>query len=59
MTRLEANLELCRELEAYCRQHPSLRFHQALSGLSIIQYDDGLIDSYYEESVETLRRVRG
>ena len=63
-TRQECNLEIINRLGDYILSHPDIRFGQALVNLNILNivYDSLgenpiVSDPYYEESVQTLRRM--
>lgn len=59
MNRIEANIKLLEILKETLCKNPDLRFIQALWGLKIIDYDNNgdIIDRFYEESSETLKRI--
>ena len=54
MNRLEANRELLKLVSTVVEMYPDWRFQQVLWNMSIT---DGT-DKFYEESVETLKRVK-
>lgn len=54
MNRLEANRELLKLVSTVVEIYPDWRFQQVLWNMSIT---DGT-DKFYEESVETLKRVK-
>ena len=54
MNRLEANRELLKLVSTVVEMYPDWRFQQVLWNMSIA---DGT-DKFYEESVDTLKRVR-
>jgi hypothetical protein len=63
-TRQECNIEILNRLGDYILSHPDIRFGQALVNLNILNivYDSLgenpiVSDPYYEESVQTLRRM--
>lgn len=64
--RREANREILRALTSYIEAHDEIRFGQALVNLGIVQliqdptsFDiTGAKDPFYEESVDTLKRIR-
>jgi len=69
MTRLEANLEILKQLKKFLVKYPDQRFHQALYNLDLLKdYDTGVFDgmqrqrvchpSYNWESVDSLERVK-
>ena len=55
MNSQKANRKILNLLSATVEQHPDWRFHQILYNLDISLTR---IDQYYEESEETLRRVK-
>ena len=66
MSRLEYNRKLLKELESYIENNPNLRFIQALWGMKIIDSeilldsncDTRIIDRFFEESKQTLKRIK-
>lgn len=66
--RQEANREILRAISAQVEAHPELRFHQILQNMNISQTqmigeapNEEMVgkDQFYEESVDTLKRVNG
>jgi hypothetical protein len=55
MTRQAANYEILNKLYAIVEKHPDWRFHQILFNLDISLTG---VDQYYEESKDTLERVK-
>jgi hypothetical protein len=55
MNRQEANRKILRILSDTIKQHPDWRFHQILFNLDISLTG---VDQYYEESKDTLERVK-
>jgi len=67
MTRQEANFELLNILSKLVVKHPYLRFNQILIDSEVLEMDEVLCngerenvikDSFYEESEDTLKRVK-
>lgn len=55
MTRLEANRQILKTIEAYVEAFPNQRFNQLLQNLEVVI--PGHSDQFYEESAETLKRL--
>jgi len=63
MSNLEANLVILRELEAFARKYPNIRFGQMLVNLDLLRRTlvNGELyvqDPYEEDSIDLLRRLR-
>ena len=59
MTRQEGNKKLLEILAKKLEENPDLRFIQTLWGLNIIDSDGYvIIDRFYEEPSETLKRIK-
>ena len=64
--RKTANEEILSILKEYLENHPEIRFVQALWNLSIIRVNKEkmlndnyiIIDDFYEEPIDTLKRIR-
>lgn len=59
MNRKEGNEKLLQLLKDYLEANPDIRFIQALWNLKLIdsKIGEGIIDRFYEESNETLKRI--
>ena len=69
MNRIELNRQILKELEEFIDSHPDMRFIQSLWALNIINskpfynkglgyYEERIEDRFYEESSETLKRIK-
>lgn len=56
MTRLEANREIVRALEAYIEALPEQRFGQIICNYFLPEYREK--DPFFEESIVTLERLK-
>lgn len=54
--RRQNNRELINIIKSWVEAYPDLRFNQILSNLGVTMKGE---DKYYEESSETLKRVKG
>jgi len=52
--RLKDNLEILKILKSYFKRNPDIRFHQGLLNLGITNH---IVDLYYEEPIDTLKRI--
>lgn len=69
MSRIDSNKEILAILEEYINKYPETRFVQALCNLNILvskavpttdnNYVVVIADGFYEESSETLKRIKG
>lgn len=59
MNRKEENEKLLKILKDYLEANPDIRFIQALWNLKLIdsKIGEGIIDRFYEEPGETLKRI--
>lgn len=59
MNRKEENEKLLKILKDYLEANPDIRFIQALWNLKLIdsKIGEGIIDRFYEEPNETLKRI--
>lgn len=59
MNRKEENEKLLKILKDYLEANPDIRFIQALWNLKLIdsKIGEGIIDRFYEEPSETLKRI--